>query len=94
MRAFETGVLVIPDGAPGFFSKANWGLNTRKYATIIKTVNARRWTDILAGVLKHTAFSSDGTTEADDESQLQAPDSGMFLSTPTSRILMIVSRSS
>jgi hypothetical protein len=77
----------MPKGSPGYFSKTNWGSNTRKYATIIKTVNARRWTDILGGVLKYTAFSHSGRDSsaqaADDESLLRAPDSGMFLSTAT-----------
>jgi len=73
---------VIPDGSAGFFSRSNWGLNTRKYIVITKTLTARRWTDILAGTLIHTTFSSgDGgaAQDADDESQLQAPDSGMCI---------------
>jgi hypothetical protein len=73
---------VIPNGSPGYFSKSNWGLNTRKYVVIAKTLTARRWTNILAGTSIHTVFLSldtgDDSQTADNESQLQAPDSGML----------------
>lgn len=74
---------MIPDGSPGFFSRLNWGLNTRKYVIIAKTLTARRWTDILAGTLMYTVFSSGDAIcadaqAADDKPQLQAPDSGML----------------
>ena len=77
---FETGVLVIPNGSSGYFSRSNWGPNTKKFVVIAKTLTARRWTNILAGTLVHTLFSfgdAGGDSQAaDDEFQLRAPDSG------------------
>jgi hypothetical protein len=72
----------MSDGPSGYFSKSNWGFNTRKYVAIVKTIKNSRWTDILVATQGYTLFkvasTSDAEANAADENEYQAPESGTF----------------
>jgi hypothetical protein len=66
LHAWQTGRLVLPERKQDWwFSKANWGRDTKRFMEPVNLLDSTRWTSLLKAVKPYTAFAKNDPIDVD-----------------------------